>query len=96
MSRVVLPAGARLGLCIGRRGSSAVEVAASAPAVRLGPELALKLHEAPDSGAVHPNVGLDVRSQLLDGGQVDAEELGTLVERCRDRLAQVRVVPGPH
>ena len=31
--------------------SSAVEVAAAAPAVRLGPELPRKLHEAPDSGA---------------------------------------------
>jgi hypothetical protein len=54
-------------------GSSAVEVAASAPAVRLGSELPLQLHEAPDFRAVHADVGLDVGGQLLDGGQVDAK-----------------------
>jgi hypothetical protein len=50
-------------------GSSAVEVAASAPAVRLGSELALQLHEAPDFRAVHADVGLDVSGQLLDGAR---------------------------
>jgi hypothetical protein len=63
----------RLGLRIGSRGSSAVDVAASAPTVRLRPELALKLHEAPDFRAVHADVGLDVGGQLADGGQVDAK-----------------------
>jgi hypothetical protein len=54
---------------------SAVEVAAPAPAVRLGPELALKLHEAPDAGAVGADIRLDVGGQLADGGEVDAEQL---------------------
>jgi hypothetical protein len=44
-------------------------------AVRLGPELALKLHEAPDLGAVHADVGLNVGGRLLDGGQLDVEQL---------------------
>jgi hypothetical protein len=60
-------------LCIGGRGASAVEVAATAPAVRLGPELALKLHQAPDLGAIYADVGLDVGGHVADGGQVDAE-----------------------
>jgi hypothetical protein len=57
--------------------SSTVEVAASPPAVHLGPELALQLHQAPDPGAVGAEVGLDLGSQLADGGQVDAEQLRT-------------------
>jgi hypothetical protein len=31
----------------------------------------------------------------MDGGQVDAEQLGAAFQRRRDRPAQVRVVPGP-
>jgi len=54
-------------------GSSTVKVAAPAAAIHLGPELAFQLHQAPDLGAVHADVGLDVGSQLADGGQVDAE-----------------------
>jgi len=76
--------------------SSTVEVAASPPAVRLGPELAFQLHQAPDPGAVGAEVRLDVGGRLLDGGQVDAEQLRAPLQRCRDRPAQVRVVPGPH
>jgi hypothetical protein len=57
-----------------RLGSSTVEVAAPAAAVRLGPELALQLHQAPDPGAVGADVGLDVGGRLPDGGQVDAEQ----------------------
>jgi hypothetical protein len=53
--------------------SSTVEVAAAPPAVRLRPELAFQLHQAPDAGAVGTEVGLDVGGQLTDGGRVDAE-----------------------
>jgi hypothetical protein len=68
--------------------SSTVEVAASPPAVRLGPELAFQLHQAPDPGAVGANVGLDVGGRRNDGGRVDAEHLCALLQRRRDR-------PGP-
>jgi hypothetical protein len=53
--------------------SSTVEVAAPAPPVRLGPELALELHQAPDLRAVGADVGLDPSGQLADGGQIDAK-----------------------
>jgi hypothetical protein len=76
--------------------SSTVEVAASPPAVRLGPELAFQLHQAPDPGAVGAEVGLNVGGRRTDGGQVDAEQLSAPLQRRRDRPAQVRVVPGPH
>ena len=82
--------------CVAGPGPSAVEVAASAPAVRLGLELALKLHQAPDSGAVGTDVRLDVGGQLADGGQVDAEQLRAPLQRRRDRPAQVGLVPSPH
>jgi hypothetical protein len=90
------PARSLRSLCVGGRGSSTVDVAASAALVGLGPELPFKLHKAPDPGAICTDVRLNVGSQLADGGQVDAEQLGALVERCRNRPAQVRVVPGPH
>jgi hypothetical protein len=50
-------------------GSSTVKVAApaAAAAVHLGSELAFQLHEAPDPGAVHAELGLDVGGQLADG-----------------------------
>jgi hypothetical protein len=76
--------------------SSTVEVAAASPAVRLGPELPLQLHQAPDPGAVAAEVGLDVGGQFADGGEVDAEQLGALLQRRRDRPTHVQVVPGPH
>jgi hypothetical protein len=82
--------------CSGGRGLSAVEVAATAPAVGRRWELPLKLHEAPDPGAVGAEVRLEVGGQRADGGQLDAEQLRALVERRRDRPAQLRVVPGPH
>jgi hypothetical protein len=47
---------------------STVEVAAAAPAVRLGPELPLKLIEAPDLGAVRSKIRLDASSQVAHGG----------------------------
>ena len=81
---------------IGGRRLSAVEVAAPAPAVRLGPELALELHEAPDLGAVGAEVRLNVGGQLAEGAQVNAEQLRALLQRRRDRPAHVQVVPGPH
>jgi hypothetical protein len=52
---------------------STTDVAAPDPPVRVGPEPPLKLHEAPDPGAVDSDVGLDVRRGLADSGQVDAE-----------------------
>jgi hypothetical protein len=59
------------GLCVGGRYLPAVEVAAPAPAIRLGAELALKLHEAPHLSAIRADVWLDVGGQLADGRQVD-------------------------
>ena len=76
--------------------SSTVEVAASPPAVQLWAELALQLCQAPDPGAVGADVGLDGLGRLADGGQVDAEQLRALLQRSRERPAQVQVVPGPH
>jgi hypothetical protein len=83
-------------LWVGAPDSSTVEVAASPPAVHLWPELSLKLHQAPDPGAVGADVGLDLGGQLADGGEVDAEQLRAPLQRRRDRPAQVRVVPSPH
>jgi hypothetical protein len=79
----------------GGPNSSMVEVAAAPPAVRLRPELAFQLHQAPDPDAVGAEAGLHVGARLLDGGQVDAEQLRALLQRRRDRPAQVRVVPSP-
>jgi hypothetical protein len=70
-------------LCVGGRGSSTVEVAAPAAAVRLRPELAFQLHQAPDPGAVDADVGLDGGGCLADSEQVDAEQLrASLQRRC--------------
>jgi hypothetical protein len=76
--------------------SSAVEVAASPPAVRLGPELALQLHQAPRLGAIGTKVGLDVGGRRTNGGQVDAEQLRASLQRRRDRPTPSWVVPSPH
>ena len=57
--------------------SSTIEVAAAPAPVGFWPELPLELHEPPDPGAVGAEVGLDLGSQLADGGQVDAEQLRT-------------------
>jgi hypothetical protein len=75
---------------------SAVEIAASPPGVHLRPELPLQLHQAPDPGAVSTDIGLDVGRRLLDGGQVDVEQLRAPLQRRRNRPAQVWVVPSPH
>ena len=64
--------GAQIGY-VGGWSPSAVDIAAPAPAIRLGPELPLKLHEAPDAGAVGADIRLDVGGQFADGGEVDAE-----------------------
>jgi hypothetical protein len=88
------PADARLYVLLPR--SSTVEVATSPPAVRLGPELAFQLHQAPHLGAIGAEVGLDVGDRRTDGGQVDAEQLRAPPQRRRDRPAQVWVVPSPH
>jgi hypothetical protein len=66
--------------CVGRPGSSAVKVATPAAAVRLGLELALKLHQAPDLIAVGTDVRLDLGGQLSGDGQVDAEQLHALCQ----------------
>jgi hypothetical protein len=79
-----------------RSGPSTVNVAASPSAVRLGPELPLKLHEAPDPDAIRADVRLDVGGRLADGHQVYAKQLRAPLERRRDRPAHVGVVPGPH
>jgi hypothetical protein len=76
--------------------SSTVEVAAAPPAVRLRPELAFQLHQAPDPGAVGADVGLDVGGRFIDGGEVDAEQLRAPLQRRRDWPSQARVVPRPH
>jgi hypothetical protein len=77
-------------------GPSAVKVAAPTPAVRLGLELAVKLHQAPDLRAVGTDVRLNVDGQLADGGQVDTEQLRAPLQRRRDRPAQVGLVPSPY
>jgi hypothetical protein len=66
------------------------------PAVGLWPELAVKLHQAPDPSVVRADVRLDVGGRLFEGHQVDAEQLRALFKQRRDRPAQVRVVLGPH
>jgi len=77
-------------------GSWTVEVAAAPPTVRLRPELAFRLHQAPDPGAVGTEVWLDVDGRRTDGGQVDVEQLHAPLQRRRDRPAQLWVVPSPH
>ena len=79
---------ALVGPVVLRPRSSTVEVAASAPAVHLWAELALQLRQAPDSGAVGAQVGLDLDGQLTDGGEVDPEQLRALFQRGRERSAQ--------
>jgi hypothetical protein len=54
------------------------------------------MHEAPDLDAVDRQVGLDLGGQQADDAQVDAQQLHALLQQCRDRPAQSRVVPGPH
>ena len=72
------------------------DIPAADPPVGVGPELPFQLHKAPHFSAVDPQVGLDVGCQFADGGQVEAEQLRAVFQRCRDRPAQIRVVPGPH
>jgi hypothetical protein len=82
--------------CVGALGLTAVDVAATAPAVRLRPELPRKLHQAPDPSAVGADVRLELGGQLPDGRQVDAEQLCAPLQWGRDRPAQVRVLLSPH
>jgi hypothetical protein len=60
--------------------------------------LPLELHQAPNLGAVHPNVGFDVNGRSMDGGEVDAEELGAAIEWGSDRPGEGLVMgfPGVH
>jgi hypothetical protein len=87
-----------LGLCIVNRTASTVDVAAPPPPERIGAQLPLKLHEAPDLGAIRSDVGLDAGGHLADRGQVDAQQLRALLKRRRDRPAQLRVasIPRPY
>ncbi len=80
------------------RDPSTVDVTAPPPTERPRPQLPLKLHQAPDSGAVRADVGFDVGGRLADGRQVDAEQLRAPFERGRDRAAEVGVIlfPGAH
>jgi hypothetical protein len=50
--------------CVAGPDPSAVKITAPAPAVRLGLELALKLHQAPALGAVRTDIRLDLGGQL--------------------------------
>src|SRR5215216_1376945 len=59
--------------CVAGPGPSAIQVAAPAAAVRLGLELALKLHQAPDLGAVSTDVRLDLGGQLASTRLEEAE-----------------------
>jgi hypothetical protein len=74
------------------------DVAAADPAVGVGSQLPLQLHQAPDLGAVDPEIGLDVGGRLPDVVEVDAEQLGAPLQRGRDRAGQGGVVrfPGLH
>jgi hypothetical protein len=83
-------------MCIGGWSLPAVQVTAATPAIGLGPELPLKLHQTPDPGAIGADVRLNLGGKLTDGGQVDAQQLRAALQRRRDRPAQVRVVPSPH
>ena len=69
------------------RSASAAEVAAPDPPVGVGPEPALQLHKAPDLGAVDPEIRLDVGGYRAEGGQVDAEQLGALLQGRGQRPA---------
>jgi hypothetical protein len=82
----------------GRSPSTTPDVTAPAPAVCLRAEAPLQLREAPDLGAVGPDVGLDVGCCPLDDGQVDAEQFRAPLQRREDRPGVGRVVcfPGPH
>jgi hypothetical protein len=64
------------------------DVAAPDPTVGVGPQVPLELHQAPDLGAVNSNVGLDVGGRLADGVEVDAEQLGALLQRGGDGAGQ--------
>jgi hypothetical protein len=61
-------------------------------------EASLQVHEAPDLGAVDPDVRLDVGRRPPDGDQVDAEQLGASLQRRGDRPGIGLVVrfPSPH
>jgi hypothetical protein len=53
--------------------------------------------KAPNLGPVDSHIGLDVGGRLTDGGQVDAEEFGALLQRRGDRPRVGRVrFPSPH
>jgi hypothetical protein len=54
--------------------------------------MALELHEAPDRAAVDPQIRLDMGSRLLDGGEVDAQELGAALQGSGDRAGQGGIV----
>ena len=78
--------------------AAAGDIAAADPAVGVRPQLPLELHQAPDLGAVDPEIGLDVGGRPPDDLEVDAEQLGAPLQRGRDRPGQGGIVrfPGLH
>ena len=84
-------------MVVGRAPSTANVAAPHAP-VCLGTKAPLQLHEAPDLAAVDPDVRLDVGRCPLDGGEVDAEQLGAPLQRrgARPRVGRVVRFPGSH
>jgi hypothetical protein len=56
-----------------------------------------QLHQAPDPGAVGAEVGLNLGGHILDGGQIDAQQLRAPLQRRRDRRVAaglLRWMPG--
>jgi hypothetical protein len=68
---ILVGADAQLYVLLSR--SSTVEVATSPAAVHLWAEQPLELHQAPDSGAVGADVGLDLGGCFVETDQVHAE-----------------------
>jgi hypothetical protein len=84
-------------LALGRRSSPA-DVATPYSPVCLRPESPLQLHQRPDLGAVDSDVGLHMCRCPRNCGQIDAEQLGALLQWRGDRPGVGRVVrfPSPH
>jgi hypothetical protein len=65
------------------------DVPAADPAIGVRAQVALELHHAPDLGSIDPQVGLDVGGRLLDGLEVDTEQLGAALQGAA--IGRVRV-----
>jgi hypothetical protein len=66
------------------------EVATAALTVGVRMKVPLEVHEAPDLGAVHPQVGLHVGRRLVHGGKLNTQELGAPLQRGSHRPAEGR------